>query len=193
VLKRIDRSCVAAYCVAADLYRQATIMVNKSSLLVKGRREGEVKLEKAAPSGDTVVIAGKRLGGFSRVRTTNAAGPWYEGTITELPLGEMPASDLNGNRSDTDTLPIVVTRASDGWVLFIDSNGNGSLGDERPVHVISSPERSLPGAPGRRRQTSPLPPTSATTAESRHSISISTPAHTDRTSRASRRRMTCTG
>ena len=96
--------------------------------------EGEVKLEKAAPSGDTVVIAGKRLGGFSRVRTTNAAGPWYVGTIAELPLGEMPASDLNGNRNDTDTLPIVVTRASDGWVLFIDGNGNGSLGDERPVH-----------------------------------------------------------
>ncbi len=96
--------------------------------------EGEVKLEKGAPSGDTVVIAGKRLGGFSRIRTTNAAGPWYVGTVAELPLGEMPASDLNGNRSDADTLPIVVTRASDGWVLFIDSNGNGSLGDERPVH-----------------------------------------------------------
>ena len=105
--------------------------------------EGEVKLEKAAPSGDTVVIAGKRLGGFSRVRTTNAAGPWYVGTIAELPLGEMPASDLNGNRSDADTLPIVVTRASDGWVLFIDSNGNGSLGDERPVHDYPHRPRGL--------------------------------------------------
>ncbi|HSE67356.1 MAG TPA: S8 family serine peptidase, partial [Gemmatimonadales bacterium] len=96
--------------------------------------EGSVKLEKANPDGDTVVVAGKKLGGFSRVRTTNSAGPWYTGTIAELPLGAMPASDLNGNRTDTDTLPLVVTRASDGWVLFIDSNGNGSLGDEKPVH-----------------------------------------------------------
>jgi P27 family predicted phage terminase small subunit len=42
VLMRIDRALVAAYCVALDLHRQASIMLNKSTLLVRGRRDGEV-------------------------------------------------------------------------------------------------------------------------------------------------------
>jgi P27 family predicted phage terminase small subunit len=42
VLKRIDRSVVAAYVVATDLHRQCTILLNRTSLLVKGRRQGEV-------------------------------------------------------------------------------------------------------------------------------------------------------
>lgn len=96
--------------------------------------EGEVALERVIPQGDSVRLAGRALAGFSRVRTLNTAGPYFAGSIRELPLGEMPASDLNGDRDDTDTLMVVVTRATDGWVLFADTDGDGSLADERPVH-----------------------------------------------------------
>jgi tripeptidyl-peptidase-2 len=96
--------------------------------------EGAVRLERITPQGDSVVVAGRRLRGFGRVAALNTAGPYYGGVIQEIPLGELPASDLNGNGSDSDTLAIVVTRATDGWVLLADTDGNGSLLGERPVH-----------------------------------------------------------
>jgi subtilisin family serine protease len=96
--------------------------------------EGSVPLTRVAPRGDSVEIAGRKLGGFGRVLAFSAAGPYYAGTLRELPLGPLPASDVNGNGSDSDTLPVVVTRATDGWVLFADTDGNGSLAGERAIH-----------------------------------------------------------
>ncbi|HXG44235.1 MAG TPA: S8 family serine peptidase, partial [Gemmatimonadales bacterium] len=95
--------------------------------------EGSVALVRLTAAGDTVVIAGRAYGGLSRVRALTA-GPLFGGAIRELPLGEMPASDLNGNGTNTDTLALLVARAPDGWVVFADTDGDGSLGDERPVH-----------------------------------------------------------
>ena len=96
--------------------------------------EGAVPLTRVVPKGDTVEVAGRRLLGFGRVIASNTTGPYYGGSLRELPLGIMPAADVNGNGSDTDTLPVVVTRATDGWVLFADTDGDGSLAAERPVH-----------------------------------------------------------
>lgn len=96
--------------------------------------EGAVRLERIVPQGDSVVIAGRRLRGFGRVAALSTAGPYYGGVVREIPLGQLPASDLNGNGTDSDTLAVVVTRATDGWVLLADTDGNGSLLGERPVH-----------------------------------------------------------
>lgn len=96
--------------------------------------EGAVALRRVTATGDTVVIGGRKLGGLGRVAALNIGGPYYGGTIAELPLGPPPASDLNGNGTVGDTLLVVVTRARDGWVLFADTDGDGSLAGERPVH-----------------------------------------------------------
>jgi subtilisin family serine protease len=96
--------------------------------------EGAVRLNLVTPVGDSVEVARHRLGGFGRVASLNTAGPYYAGTIAEIPLGEPPAADLNANGKVADTLPVVVTRAPDGWVLFADTDGDGSLAGERPVH-----------------------------------------------------------
>lgn len=96
--------------------------------------EGAVPLARVTPVGDSVEVAGRRLRGFGRVTALNTQGPYYGGVIAELPLGEPPAADLNGDGDVTDTLPIVVTRATDGWVLVADTDGNGSFAGERPVH-----------------------------------------------------------
>ncbi|MFL5491080.1 MAG: S8 family serine peptidase, partial [Gemmatimonadales bacterium] len=96
--------------------------------------EGSVPLRPVTPVGDSIEVGGHRLRGFGRVAAVSTGGPYYGGTIAELPLGQPPASDLNGNGRDIDTLPLVVTRATDGWVLFADSDGDGSLAGERPVH-----------------------------------------------------------
>lgn len=95
--------------------------------------EGRVALAPLALAGDRASVAGIRLAGFGRVRALNATGPWYGGVLPELSLGAMPGADLNGNGRNTDTLAVVVTRASDGWLLFADTNGDGTLADERPV------------------------------------------------------------
>jgi len=96
--------------------------------------EGAVPLRRITPTGDSVEFAGRRLTGFGRVAVLNTRGPYYAGLISELPLGPPPASDLNGNGTVGDSLVLVVTRASDGWVVFADTDGDRSLARERPVH-----------------------------------------------------------
>ncbi len=96
--------------------------------------EGEVTLAPVTPVGDEVTIAGRTLRGVSRVRALAAGGALYGGSIAEIPLGGMPEADLNGDHDDSDTLPVLVARASDGWVLFADTDGDGSLANESPVH-----------------------------------------------------------
>ena len=96
--------------------------------------EGAVPLVQVTPVGDSVEVGGRRLGGFGRVVALSPSGPYYAGTIAEIPLGGPPAADLNGNGAVRDTLPVVVVRATDGWVLFADTDGDGSLAGERPIH-----------------------------------------------------------
>jgi subtilisin family serine protease len=96
--------------------------------------EGAVALQRVIPDGDSLEIAGRKLGGFGRVAGLNTQGPYYGGFLAELPLGEPPASDLNGNGVVGDTLPLLVTRATDGWVLLADTDSDGSFARERPVH-----------------------------------------------------------
>jgi subtilisin family serine protease len=96
--------------------------------------EGAVALTRVTPRGDSVPVGGRMLGGFGRVAALSTTGPYYGGAIAEIPLGEPPAADLNGNGAVRDTLAVVVVRATDGWVLLADTDGDGSLANERPVH-----------------------------------------------------------
>ncbi|MEZ4587777.1 MAG: S8 family serine peptidase [Gemmatimonadales bacterium] len=96
--------------------------------------EGRIALATIQPSGDGFEVGGRTLRGASRVAALNPTGPYYGGVLRERVLGELPANDLDGDGLGTDVFALVVTRASDGWVLFADTNGDGSLADERPVH-----------------------------------------------------------
>ncbi|HET7469271.1 MAG TPA: S8 family serine peptidase, partial [Gemmatimonadales bacterium] len=96
--------------------------------------EGKVPLSRITPVGDSVQIDGRWLRGFGRVVALSTSGPYYGGAIAEIPLGDPPAADLDGNGTVGDTLPVVVTRATDGWVVVADANRDGSLANERPVH-----------------------------------------------------------
>ncbi len=97
--------------------------------------EGAVALTPLTPAGDTVRVGGRTLMGAGRIGRLVAAGAtWYGGVLRELPLGKPPAADLNGDGNNTDEFPVVVVKATDGWVVFLDSNLNGSYEDEQPLH-----------------------------------------------------------
>ncbi len=96
--------------------------------------EGKVALSRISPTGDSVSVGGRTVRGFGRVIALNTQGPWYAGAIAELPLGDPPAADLDGNGTVGDSLVLIVTRATDGWVVLTDTDGDGSLSNERPVH-----------------------------------------------------------
>ena len=95
--------------------------------------EGRIALAPVTPVGDEFVVGGSRLRGAGRLRAVAIADRYYAGAIAEVALGKLPAADLNGDRDDADTLAVVVGRASDGWVLLADTDGDGTLDDERPV------------------------------------------------------------
>ncbi|HEU4525890.1 MAG TPA: S8 family serine peptidase, partial [Gemmatimonadales bacterium] len=95
--------------------------------------ENRIPLDQVVARGDTVVVAGRKLAGFGRVVALDTEGPYYAGVLGEPALGAPPASDVNGDGDAADSLPLVVVRATDGWALLADTDGNGSLAGERPV------------------------------------------------------------
>lgn len=95
--------------------------------------EGRIALTAPSIRGDTITVGGVRLLGMQRVAGMVAPGTVLGGVLRERPLGDLPASDLNANGSNADTLAVVVGKAPDGWVLFADTDGDGSLANERPV------------------------------------------------------------
>src|SRR5438552_7143009 len=97
--------------------------------------EGRVALSPVVPAADgTVAVGGRKLVGGGRIRRLTTGTTWYAGMFRELPLGKLPAADINGNGTNTDAFPVIVVKAVDGWVAFLDTNLNGSFEDEMPLH-----------------------------------------------------------
>lgn len=99
--------------------------------------EGAIALAPLVARGDTILAAGHRWLGMNRIRSVTA-GPWYGGMLLERPLGRLPASDVNDNLENGDSLLVVVGRGPEGWVLFADTDGNGTFANEKPVHDFLS-------------------------------------------------------
>jgi subtilisin family serine protease len=94
--------------------------------------EGRIPLRPLTPVGDMVTVDGIRLRGVGRVRAL-ATGTIYGGVLVERRLGGLPAADVNGDGDHADSLALVVARASDGWFVIADTDGDGSLAGESPV------------------------------------------------------------
>jgi len=97
--------------------------------------EGDVALEPvtADAAGHVTLPGGLALAGAAAVRAVAADGQWFGGVLEELTFGGAPAADFNGNGLDRDRYGIVVVRGDAGWLVFVDSNGNLTLNDERPL------------------------------------------------------------
>ncbi len=99
--------------------------------------EGRVALKKVWPGADgSIAVGGQRVTGAGRLRGL-ALPPYYAGLLKERSLGRGTAADLNGDGDETDNYLVVVAKASDGWVLMTDTDGDGSLEDENAVRDYS--------------------------------------------------------
>ena len=98
--------------------------------------EGRIELEQIIVSGDTVSYGGTTMTGFGRVMSY-ASPPYYAGLLRELPLGHLPAADVNGNRTNRDELPVFVVRTPSAWGVVTDTDSDGRLDDEVPKHDYS--------------------------------------------------------
>ncbi|MGH7419406.1 MAG: hypothetical protein ACREKB_16660, partial [Candidatus Rokuibacteriota bacterium] len=75
--------------------------------------EGRVDLTPLIPEANgRVRVGGTLLAGAARIGRLTAATTWYAGVFRELPLGPLPAGDVNGNGRNTDVVPIVVVKAT---------------------------------------------------------------------------------
>lgn len=97
--------------------------------------EGRIALTPFTPgSGNTLTFGGRTFGGAGRIGRMAVVSTWYGGFLREIVFGKAPGGDLNGNGANTDVFPVVVVRATDGWVVFIDTNQNGTFEDDMALH-----------------------------------------------------------
>lgn len=92
--------------------------------------EGRVPLERIRPTAGTVRVGNEELAGLEAVASM-ASQPYYGGVLVEHRLGD---PDIDGNGSVADTFALVVARTTQGWAVFADTNRDGRLDDETPVH-----------------------------------------------------------
>jgi subtilisin family serine protease len=112
--------------------------------------EGSVALAPVEPDATGgLTLEGVYVAGFGRVAAL-ARGPYYGGVFAEIRLAAPPAADVNGNGLLSDRFPIVVGRASDGWVMFTDTDGDGSLENERPLRDFAAAHDVFAYGAGRR-------------------------------------------
>jgi subtilisin family serine protease len=94
--------------------------------------EGRIALRRVEAHDGAVRIENLELAGFEVV-AGRSTGPFFGGVFREIVLGSAPSGDLNGDGDVDDAFGIVVARASEGWLAFIDTSGDLSLADERPM------------------------------------------------------------
>lgn len=95
--------------------------------------EGRIALRRIERRGDTLLVGARKLLGASRIAGLAEGGVMWGGALDELALGKAPAADMDGDGTVGDTLPVVVVRSGANWVLFADTQGNGTLADDTPI------------------------------------------------------------
>jgi subtilisin family serine protease len=97
--------------------------------------EGDVVLAPvtADAEGRIALPGGLSVAGAATVRAAAAGAELFGGVLEELPFGDAPAADFNGNGTNRDRYAVVVVRGASGWLAFVDTNADGTLADETAV------------------------------------------------------------
>ena len=92
------------------------------------RRRGRPRA-RSTPHGDQVTVAGAPCAAPRGCARWPSAARMYGGRDRRAAPRRAARRRPQRRRDDADTLAVVVARASDGWVLFADTDGDGSLAE----------------------------------------------------------------
>lgn len=84
----------------------------------------------ATTTGEPKILDVRDVSGECNVPLTPGSGGAWTGMLHELPFGDVPQADFNGDGDNRDSFRIEVLRDSIGWKARIDANVDGSLADE---------------------------------------------------------------
>ena len=97
--------------------------------------EGDVPLVPVTADGEGRIAlpGGLTVAGAATVRAAATGAEMFGGVLEELPFGDAPAADFNGNGTNRDRYAVVVVRGAAGWLVFVDTNADGTFADETAV------------------------------------------------------------
>jgi len=100
--------------------------------------EGDVSLEKAAKGveGKEKYLKnpdGLRLYGYDRLKYTAKDSLYYIGVLKEERFMNSSIPDVNNNGKKNDQFGVIVFNTADGWLAYVDLDGDGNLSDEQPL------------------------------------------------------------
>ena len=100
--------------------------------------EGDVALEKATTGTDQEGRYlqnedGFRLHGLDRLPETPQDSLYYIGVLDEERFKNSVIPDINNNGRQDDRFGVAVFKGSEGWQAYVDLDGDGDIGDEKPL------------------------------------------------------------
>ncbi|HHJ52515.1 MAG TPA: hypothetical protein ENJ89_04920, partial [Caldithrix abyssi] len=100
--------------------------------------EGDVALEKATTGTDQEGRYlqnedGFRLHGLDRLTEAPQDSLYYIGVLDEERFKNSVIPDINNNGRQDDRFGVAVFKGSEGWQAYVDLDGDGDIGDEKPL------------------------------------------------------------
>lgn len=106
--------------------------------------EGDIPIYKADVDDGSFVNDNMKYSVKGADKIKSANGDYYIGVLAEKQLinSNSESADLNGNGSTNDKYYMVTFQdASGDWVVYIDTNGDGDLSDEKPIKDYSKDQQ----------------------------------------------------
>lgn len=100
--------------------------------------EGDVFLEeaKSGEEGDEKYLTdgdGLRLYGYDKLKYLAKDSLYYIGVFDEQRFKNSSTPDINNNDKRDDRFGLIVLETEDGWLAYVDLDGDGNLDDEQPL------------------------------------------------------------
>ncbi len=100
--------------------------------------EGDVALEKADTGSDqegryAQNEDGFRLHGLNKIENVPQDSVYYIGVLDEERFKNSVIPDINNNGKQNDRFGVVVFKNKEGWLAYVDLDGDGDIGDEKPL------------------------------------------------------------
>lgn len=110
--------------------------------------EGDVHLEKAETGmeGDQRYLKtarGYKLFGYDKISHQPIDSIYYIGNLSERDFVNSAIPDINNNNKQDDQFAVIAFESSEGWVAFVDLDGDGNIDDEQVLRNYKDQHQSF--------------------------------------------------